>query len=178
MVVFLPPGGFLDQEAVQARKPYGAAAAACSPSGQLRGSEASGPRAEGWPQRPLPLRQRAEIQEVLREVMSAIRIFNVEVGLPSLDEARRLVIGEIKQAKRAGARVLKVIHGYGSSGKGGALCVGLAEIVRAAQEGRRDQGRFVAGEDFSIFNETVLDLLEASAGVARRSRTWAQQTRA
>ena len=57
--------------------------------------------------------------------MSAIRIFNVEVGLPNLDEARRLVIEEIKLAKRAGARVLKVIHGYGSSDKGGALCVGL-----------------------------------------------------
>jgi hypothetical protein len=31
--------------------------------------------------------------------------------------AQRLVISEIKQAKREGARVLKVIHGYGSSGK-------------------------------------------------------------
>ena len=57
--------------------------------------------------------------------MSAIRTFNVEAGLPTLDEARRLVIEEIKQAKRARARVLKVIHGYGSSGKGGALCFGL-----------------------------------------------------
>ena len=53
--------------------------------------------------------------------MSAIRTFNVEAGLPTLDEARRLVIAEIKQAQRDGARVLKVIHGYGSSGKGGAL---------------------------------------------------------
>jgi hypothetical protein len=91
--------------------------------------------------------------------MSAIRIFNVEVGLPSLDEARRLVIGEIKQAKRAGARVLKVIHGYGSSGKGGALCIGLRKSFGL----RRKEGvikGFVAGEDFSIFNETVLDLLE------------------
>jgi hypothetical protein len=29
---------------------------------------------------------------MLWEVMSAIRIFNVEAGLPTLDEARRLVI--------------------------------------------------------------------------------------
>jgi DNA-nicking Smr family endonuclease len=47
--------------------------------------------------------------------MSAVRTFNVEAELPTLDEARRLVIEEIKQATRAGARVLKVIHGYGSS---------------------------------------------------------------
>ena len=38
--------------------------------------------------------------------MSAIRTFNVEAGLPTLDEARWLVIEEIKQAKRAGARVI------------------------------------------------------------------------
>ena len=54
-----------------------------------------------------------------------MRTFNVEAGLPTLDEARRLVIDEIRRAKREGARALKVIHGYGSSGKGGALCVGL-----------------------------------------------------
>ena len=92
--------------------------------------------------------------------MSAIRTFNVEAGLPTLDEARRLVIEEIKQAKRAGARVLKVIHGYGSSGKGGALCFGLRKSFGL----RKKEGVIkdaIAGEDFSIFNDAVLDLLEA-----------------
>jgi hypothetical protein len=93
-------------------------------------------------------------------MMSAIRTFNVEAGLPSLDEARRLVIAEIKQAKRDRARVLKVIHGYGSSGTGGKLCVGLRKSLGL----RKKEGvieDFVAGEDFSIFNDTVLALLEA-----------------
>ena len=92
--------------------------------------------------------------------MNAIRTFNVEVGLPTLDEARRLVINEIKRAKGAGARVLKVIHGYGSSGKGGALCVGLRKSFGL----RKKEGvikDFIAGEDFTIFNDTVLALLEA-----------------
>src|SRR5512137_1104143 len=92
--------------------------------------------------------------------MSAIRTFNVEAGLPTLDEARRLVIEEIKLAKRVGARVLKVIHGYGSSGKGGALCVGLRKSFGL----RKKEGvikDFVAGEDFTVFNDTVLALLEA-----------------
>jgi len=92
--------------------------------------------------------------------MSALRTYNVEAGLPTLDEARRLVIEEIKQAKRAGARVLKVIHGYGSSGKGGALCVGLRKSFGL----RKKEGvikHFIAGEDYSIFNQSVLALLEA-----------------
>ena len=92
--------------------------------------------------------------------MSAIRTVNVEAGLPTLDKARRLVIEEIKRAKREAVRVLKVIHGYGSSGKGGALGVGLRKSFRL----RKKEGvikQFIAGEDFSIFNDAVLALLEA-----------------
>ena len=92
--------------------------------------------------------------------MSAIRTFNAEAGLPTLDDARRLVIEEIKRAKREGVKVLKVIHGYGSSGKGGALFVGLRKSfgLRKKEAVIRD---YVAGEDFSIFDATTLDLLEA-----------------
>jgi len=57
--------------------------------------------------------------------MNAIRTYNVEAGRPTLDEARRLVIEKFKRAKREGVKVMKVIHGHGSSGKGGALYVGL-----------------------------------------------------
>jgi hypothetical protein len=91
--------------------------------------------------------------------MNAIRTFNVEAGLPTLDEARRLVIEEIKRAKHEGAKVLKVIHGYGSSGTGGRLCVGLRKSFGL----RKKEGiikAFIAGEDFSIFNQTTLAVLE------------------
>ena len=92
--------------------------------------------------------------------MSATRIYNVEAGLPTLEEARRLVIGEIKRAKHDGVKVLKVIHGYGSSGKGGALCVGLRKSFGLRKKEGVIKG-FIAGEDFTIFNDTVLALLEA-----------------
>ena len=89
-----------------------------------------------------------------------IRTFNVEASLPTLDEARRLVIEELRRAKQERVRVLKVIHGYGSSGKGGSLCFGLRKSFRLRKKegGIKD---FVPGEDFSIFNETVLAMLEA-----------------
>jgi hypothetical protein len=92
--------------------------------------------------------------------MNAMRTYNVEIGLPTLDEARRLVIEEIRRAKREGAKALKVIHGYGSTGKGGKLNVGLRKSFTL----RRKEGvirDFVAGENFTIFNPTVLALLEA-----------------
>ena len=50
--------------------------------------------------------------------MSAVRTFNIKAARPTLDEGRRLVIEEIKRAEREGVNVLKVIHGYVSSGKG------------------------------------------------------------
>ena len=95
-----------------------------------------------------------------RRSMSVVRTYNIEAGLPTLDEARRLVIEEIKRAKREGVRVLKVIHGYGSSGQGGALCVGLRKSFRL----RKKEGvvrDFIAGEDFSIFSDRALALLES-----------------
>jgi len=71
-----------------------------------------------------------------------------------------MVLDEIRRAKREGARVLKVIHGYGSSGKGGVLCIGLRKSfgLRKKEGVIRD---FIAGEDFSIFNDPVLAFLEA-----------------
>jgi hypothetical protein len=92
--------------------------------------------------------------------MSTIRTFNVEAGMPTLDEARRLVMAEIKRAKREGVKALKVIHGYGSSGKGGTLCVGLRKSFGLRKKEGVIKG-FVIGEDFTIFNQTTLDLLEA-----------------
>ena len=100
--------------------------------------------------------------------MSTIRTFNVEAGMPILDEARRSVAAEIQKAKREGVRVLKVIHGYGSSGKGGALCVGLRKSFRLRKKEGVIKG-FIAGEDFSIFNEATLALLEAVPDLRRDS---------
>jgi hypothetical protein len=42
--------------------------------------------------------------------MSAIPTFNVQAVLPTLDEARRLAIEEIKQAKREGALVVDALR--------------------------------------------------------------------
>jgi hypothetical protein len=94
-----------------------------------------------------------------RQAMS-VRTFNVEADLPSLDEARRQVMEEIRRAKQDRVRVLKVIHGWGSSGKGGTLCHGLRKsfAMRKKEGVIRD---FIRGEDFSIFNKTVLALLDA-----------------
>lgn len=87
------------------------------------------------------------------------RVLNIEMDLPTLDEARRQMAEEIRRSKKEGVRVLKVIHGYGSSGKGGALGVGLRKSFGL----RKQEGiikDFVPGESFSIFNPITLGMLE------------------
>lgn len=89
-----------------------------------------------------------------------LKTYNVEAGLPSLDEARRLVLDEIRKSRREGVRALKIIHGYGSSGKGGTLQHGLRKSFAL----RKKEGvikNFIPGEDFTIFNPVVLELMEA-----------------
>ncbi len=93
-------------------------------------------------------------------MQTPIRTFNVEADLPTLEEARRRVIQELKKARHEKVRVLKIIHGYGSSGKGGVLGHGLRKsfVLRKKEGTIKD---FIPGEDFSIFNNAAMTLLEA-----------------
>jgi hypothetical protein len=89
----------------------------------------------------------------------SVKTFNVENSFPSLDDARRMVLDEIRKSKREGVRVLKIIHGYGSSGRGGVLHHGLRKSFAL----RKKEGvikDFIPGETFTIFNPIVLELLE------------------
>ncbi len=91
--------------------------------------------------------------------MSTVKTFNLEAGMPRLEEARTLLQEEIRRARREGVRVLKIIHGYGSSGKGGALRIGLRKSFAL----RKKEGvikDYFPGEDFSIFDQAVLNLIE------------------
>ena len=89
----------------------------------------------------------------------SLKTFNVENNFPTLDDARRMVLDEIRKSKLEGVRVLKIIHGYGSSGRGGTLHHGLRKsfALRKKEGIIRD---FIPGENFTIFNPIVLELLE------------------
>jgi Smr domain len=78
----------------------------------------------------------------------ACRTINLESGLPSLDEARRALLRAMDQARKDGVRVLKVIHGYGSSGGAGVLCAGIRRSLRLRlKEGKATL--VIPGETFS-----------------------------
>jgi hypothetical protein len=84
--------------------------------------------------------------------MPAFKIFNIEAGLPTVEEARRLLLAELRQAKQSGVIAIKIIHGYGSTGKGGALRGALRKsLLRRKKEGLVT--RVIFGEKWSVFEE-------------------------
>ena len=98
-------------------------------------------------------------QNGTRGNLNSFSTYNVEAGFPTLEEARRLVLEEMRRARREKVRVLKIIHGYGSSGSGGRLCIGLRKsfVLRKQENAILD---FVRGEDFSIFNSVTLAMID------------------
>ena len=83
---------------------------------------------------------------------------NLELDRPSADEALRRLEHELAAKRHLRAKAMKIIHGYGSSGKGGRIRTASRKYLRAAQE----QGRIYAvlpGERLTIFDEEARRLM-------------------
>jgi hypothetical protein len=59
-----------------------------------------------------------------------MKTINLERGLPSVEQARARLREEIANARSTGVKVLKLIHGYGSTGVGGDLRFALQATLR------------------------------------------------
>ena len=90
---------------------------------------------------------------------AVLKLVNLEEGLPTVERARLRLEHELDRAHRAGCPALKLIHGYGSSGTGGALRTELQKDLRRAVDDARLRA-FIAGEDWRISNEATWALLQ------------------
>ena len=76
-----------------------------------------------------------------------IRELNLELGRPDAAEALRRLAAEVEAARHLGTPAMKLIHGYGSSGRGGRLRTACRTWLR------QQELCFLPGEEFTIFNE-------------------------
>ncbi len=90
---------------------------------------------------------------------SKLREINIKAGMPTVDEARRILLEGLQTAKSGGVRVVKVIHGYGSSGVGGKLRGGLRRSLALRKKEGAIKG-FIQGEDWTLFNEEARALCD------------------
>lgn len=88
-----------------------------------------------------------------------MHVIDLEAGRPTRHEALLRLAHELHKARRAHIEVVKLIHGYGSSGVGGVLRVALWSELRQMKE-RGEIRAFCHGEDWRISNEIAWEILK------------------
>jgi len=99
------------------------------------------------------------ISPIVSRKPALIKIVNLEEGMPTVEQARLRMEHELHLAKRGGYQAVKLIHGYGSSGVGGALRTELQKTLRRAARAGAIRA-FIAGEDWRVSDEATWDLLK------------------
>ena len=85
---------------------------------------------------------------------NGLREVNLEQGMPFVDAAIKRLTHELHQSRKMKMTVLKIIHGYGSSGTGGKIRTQSRRYLeRIAEQG--EIRAFITGEKFSIFDENT-----------------------
>lgn len=87
------------------------------------------------------------------------RIINLEDDLPTVEQAMKRLVLEVRLARNQKVRILKIIHGFGSSGKGGKIRPAAQRQLGALQKSGHIHG-FVPGERFSIFDAETRKMLD------------------
>lgn len=86
------------------------------------------------------------------------RVANLKEDNPTTPQALARLTTELDRARRDSVSLLKIIHGYGSTGEGGVIRHAVqAELVRLEREGQIRA--FIPGEDWRISNEPTWALL-------------------
>lgn len=84
--------------------------------------------------------------------------------MPTVALALSLLGDALRIARRERYAAVKIIHGYGSSGEGGAIRTAIqAELMQRVRNG--EIRAFIAGEDWRISDERSWALLQADRGL-------------
>ena len=75
------------------------------------------------------------------------RVVNIEKGMPVVEDALLKLKTELTRARLEKIRVVTVIHGYGSSGRGGAIRLECRKTLDYLASKREIRG-FIPGENF------------------------------
>lgn len=79
---------------------------------------------------------------------------NIKYDMPPADTAIKRITYNIHSGKARGAAALKIIHGYGSTGRGGKIRTEARRYLDSQIRRGVIRG-YIRGEDFSIFDENT-----------------------
>ena len=90
---------------------------------------------------------------------ASLRVVNLEDGMPSLEQARGTMLTELQRARTAGVTGVKLIHGYGSSGVGGRLRIGIGAALMQMKTEKRIN-RVIFGENWRVSDADTWAVLQ------------------
>lgn len=95
-----------------------------------------------------------------------VGIVNLEDGMPTVEEALADLRISLQSMRSGGFRIVKLIHGYGSTGRGGKICIGVrSELATMAR--KRLIRDYVTGEDFGPYSETSRRIADQYRDITR-----------
>jgi len=106
---------------------------------------------------------------------SVIKTVNLKSDMPQVEEALQRLDRELALARKEGLRLLKVVHGYGSTGVGGDIRIAVQKRLHQLTEAGQIRG-CIFGENWSKSDEETWRLLQAhptakgDADLGRRNR--------
>ena len=92
------------------------------------------------------------------------KFINLKEGNPTVDYAVAVMEIEIEKARLENVRAIKVLHGYGSHGKGGAILVAL----RARLKELKKQGKihnYFGGDKWNLFDADAMEVLSKDKSI-------------
>lgn len=102
--------------------------------------------------------ERVSFSQHRKAKSTSVRVVNLEAGFPTRDQAAQKLDAALTRARKDGIAVVKVIHGYGSTGAGGVLRFAVRGFLRQRKE-KGEIALFVNGESWSSFDERSKSLL-------------------
>ena len=88
-----------------------------------------------------------------------MEVANIEKYMPTVYKAEILVRNNLEMNRAKGLKVFKIIHGYGSTGKGGALRTGIRNYLDQLKHAKIIAD-YIPGENWTVFDETTRKVLD------------------
>ena len=94
-----------------------------------------------------------------------MKTLNLEQGNYTVDHALIMVEIEIERCAFDGCVAIKVLHGYGSHGKGGKILIALRQKLRQWKRNGFIKNYF-AGDKWDVFDKEAWEILQADKSIS------------
>lgn len=83
---------------------------------------------------------------------------NLKEDSPTVEQALAMFEIELERCKLEGVKVIKVLHGYGSHGKGGDICRNLRALCFKLKKEKKIKD-FLLGNEWDLANQKCFDVV-------------------